>query len=349
MLTTQETQSTSFQQNNIQTSAIQFRGDSGILNIIVNPEASLFFILEELEEQLQNNQRFLESSKVGLSFGARSLDPIITNEIQRVLRKYSIKLEQITIQLEGIMEFLSDAFGAPVHLDSPPPLASPQIIQNTEMAVPPRPTKTDHNILTKQHSESPEYSESPENSAYSESPENSVYSEEFFNNSTAEYDILKEAPSYIAPISDTTEEISEELQPVIEVLSQLEENSQLHKVMKTCRGGTFLEFDGDVVIFGDVNAGAEIRATGDIIIFGTLRGIAHAGYNGNKNAIITAFSLNPTQLRLNTQIEVPPENEEHIRPQIYTEIAYLTENNRIVVEKYTGKASELLQERFSSY
>ena len=43
------------------------------------------------------------------------------------------------------------------------------------------------------------------------------------------------------------------------------------------RSGQRLEFDGSIVIIGDVNAGAEVIASENIVILGILRGLAHAG------------------------------------------------------------------------
>ncbi|MFY9861964.1 MAG: septum site-determining protein MinC, partial [Candidatus Cybelea sp.] len=45
----------------------------------------------------------------------------------------------------------------------------------------------------------------------------------------------------------------------------------------TLRGGQVLHHNGNIVVVGDVNPGAELIATGDILVFGRLGGIAHAG------------------------------------------------------------------------
>lgn len=69
-------------------------------------------------------------------------------------------------------------------------------------------------------------------------------------------------------------------------------------VHTTLRSGQTLNYDGNIVIIGDVNPGAYVVAMGNIIILGTLRGIAHAGCNGNREAIVAAYNLQPTQLRI---------------------------------------------------
>ena len=66
----------------------------------------------------------------------------------------------------------------------------------------------------------------------------------------------------------------------------------------TLRSGKFISYEGNVVVIGDVNPGAEVEATGNIVVVGTLRGIVHAGASGNKEACVVALNLQPTQLRI---------------------------------------------------
>ena len=80
----------------------------------------------------------------------------------------------------------------------------------------------------------------------------------------------------------------------------------LHK--GTLRSGQRIDYDGNVVVLGDVNPGAEVRASGDIVVMGALRGLAHAGSEGGPGAVV-AFRLEPTQLRIGDVIGRPPEGE----------------------------------------
>ena len=59
---------------------------------------------------------------------------------------------------------------------------------------------------------------------------------------------------------------------------------------------------------GDVNPGAEIIAAGDVIVFGALRGVAHAGAEGDASARIWALSIEPSQIRIANFVAVPPRN-----------------------------------------
>lgn len=101
-------------------------------------------------------------------------------------------------------------------------------------------------------------------------------------------------------------------------------------VKGTVRCGQKVEFNGSVVVKGDVNPGAEIVATGDIIVLGRLRGLAHAGAGGDKNAEIMALSFNPVQVRIAHLLSrAPEEREERTGPEIAR-----VRNGRIIVERY---------------
>lgn len=99
-------------------------------------------------------------------------------------------------------------------------------------------------------------------------------------------------------------------------------------IMKTLRSGVTVRSAGHVTVFGDVNAGAEIIAVGSIIIWGKLRGIVHAGSNGDEAAVIAALDLAPTQLRISGFITISP-NDKRRKPQ--PEIASV-QKGRIVAE-----------------
>ncbi|OEF98350.1 septum site-determining protein MinC [Desulfuribacillus alkaliarsenatis] len=67
----------------------------------------------------------------------------------------------------------------------------------------------------------------------------------------------------------------------------------------TVRSGQVLEHDGNLVIFGDVNAGAKVLATGDILVMGRiLGGSVHAGSKGDKQRVISAGAWGNAQVRI---------------------------------------------------
>lgn len=88
------------------------------------------------------------------------------------------------------------------------------------------------------------------------------------------------------------------------------EISETKYIYNSIRSGTREEYVGSIVICGDVNSGAEIVAGGNISVLGTLRGVAHAGANGNTKAIITANVIESTQIRISNLVKEVTEREE---------------------------------------
>lgn len=95
------------------------------------------------------------------------------------------------------------------------------------------------------------------------------------------------------------------------------------------RSGKKIEVEGSVVILGDVNSGAEVMATDNIVILGNLRGLAHAGAKGNKEAIISAGKLEAVQLRI-ANIVKELSKEETEKEQVYIH----AEGKEIVIEQF---------------
>ena len=104
---------------------------------------------------------------------------------------------------------------------------------------------------------------------------------------------------------------------------------------RSLRSGQKHVFNGDVVLVGDINQGAEIIAGGDTIVFGTLRGVVHAGYPDNHNAVVLALNLMPLQLRIGPFIARAEEGQNNRRVQ-RPEVARV-KDERIIVEPYHGK------------
>ena len=84
------------------------------------------------------------------------------------------------------------------------------------------------------------------------------------------------------------------------------------------------------MVIGDVNPGAEVVATGDVVIFGNLRGVAHAGADGDTSAAIIALNLHPIQLRIAGYIGRSPDLK--LKSDTYPEIAQVEDGN-IVIHK----------------
>lgn len=110
-----------------------------------------------------------------------------------------------------------------------------------------------------------------------------------------------------------------------------EEGSPGILIRRTIRSGRRIHSQGHVVIFGDVNPGAEIIASGDVIVWGRLRGNVHAGANGDQSAVVCALDMIPTQLRIAGYITTSPDDK---RRKPRPEMAFIRED-RIVVEAWS--------------
>ncbi|GAF64070.1 septation inhibitor protein [Bacillus sp. TS-2] len=84
----------------------------------------------------------------------------------------------------------------------------------------------------------------------------------------------------------------------LEEAEEMKQQSELLTLTRVVRSGQVLRVKGDLLLIGDVNPGGTIMATGNIYVMGALKGIAHAGFEGNEEAVITSSYLVPTQMRI---------------------------------------------------
>ncbi|MCI8470862.1 MAG: hypothetical protein HFJ35_05245 [Clostridia bacterium] len=94
------------------------------------------------------------------------------------------------------------------------------------------------------------------------------------------------------------------------------------------RSGKKIETEGSLVIIGDVNSGAEVIASDNIIVLGALRGLAHAGAKGNKQAIIAAGLVDTVQIRIANVVKEIDREEEPMHKQSYVSL----KENEIIIE-----------------
>ncbi len=112
------------------------------------------------------------------------------------------------------------------------------------------------------------------------------------------------------------------------------QEGQTKFINTTIRSGQSIEYDGNVVVIGDINPGGLVTAKGNIIVLGALRGVAHAGSDGNRQAIVAAFCLQPTQLRIADMIARRPDYE--IKASKWPEIARINDDI-VLIEPYLPK------------
>lgn len=95
------------------------------------------------------------------------------------------------------------------------------------------------------------------------------------------------------------------------------------------RSGQRIEFEGSVVVLGDVNDGAEVIAEDNIVVLGMLRGMAHAGAKGNEKAIVAAHVIEAPQIRIASVIKERTREEIDIERYSY---AFINEEGIIDME-----------------
>ena len=95
------------------------------------------------------------------------------------------------------------------------------------------------------------------------------------------------------------------------------------------RSGQKIEFEGSLVIIGDVNAGAEVIAGENIVVLGNLRGLAHAGAKGNKDAVIEASEIDAVQIRIADKVKEIEREEGEIH-KIKTS-AYINDEDELIL------------------
>jgi septum site-determining protein MinC len=116
----------------------------------------------------------------------------------------------------------------------------------------------------------------------------------------------------------------------------VQSNEQAVLVRRTLRSGNSLKYAGHVVVIGDVNPGAEIVATGDVVVWGRLRGMVHAGAEGDEQVVVCALDLSPTQLRIGGQVAVTPKRRGKPQP----ELAHVM-NGQVVAETWDPRKEKL--------
>jgi len=118
-------------------------------------------------------------------------------------------------------------------------------------------------------------------------------------------------------------------------LSDTELNQQSHFISKSLRNGEKLTFKGNLILLGDINPGSEIVATGNIIVMGSVKGVVHAGAEGDLGSFIVASILDPMQIRIGNLIACKSESEsiKHHSPEIAQ-----VDQGQIVISPYLTSA-----------
>lgn len=109
--------------------------------------------------------------------------------------------------------------------------------------------------------------------------------------------------------------------------------SQQDTYVGVVRSGQILRAQGDIIIVGNVNPNGRVEAGGNVYVLGKLKGIAHAGVQGNKEAIIAASRFEATHIMIADQVEVM--SDEQVKRINKTEMvcAFLGNDGRIIYDQ----------------
>lgn len=99
------------------------------------------------------------------------------------------------------------------------------------------------------------------------------------------------------------------------------------------RSGQIIKAAGDIVVIGDVNPNGKVEAGGSIFVLGNLRGIAHAGVNGDKEAIIVASHFEPTHVLIDNLIEVMSNEKPFVKENAEQIFAFVNSEGIISYER----------------
>lgn len=134
------------------------------------------------------------------------------------------------------------------------------------------------------------------------------------------------------------------------VLNSLKGEGKVKFYKGILRSGSLLEYDGSVIIFGDVNPGGIVKAGDSVIVLGHLNGTVYAGTESGKDAFIGALYMNPIQLKIGEYIARNPnpqmENNKKSKKDSKFEIAYVNGEN-IFIENYNKDMLEVMLENDS--
>ncbi|MED4401084.1 septum site-determining protein MinC [Metabacillus fastidiosus] len=112
---------------------------------------------------------------------------------------------------------------------------------------------------------------------------------------------------------------------------RLKRETEIVSEAKIIRSGQVLKVQGDLLLIGDVNPGGIVIASGNIFILGALKGIAHAGFEGNRDAVIAASVMKPSQLRISDALNRAPDHVPDEGNEM--ECAYIDEEGQMVIER----------------
>ena len=280
---------------------ISIKGTSDGLLVSLKTAASWQAVLDELEKSLERNQSFFSGSAIILDVGNR---PVPRYDLESLTKL----LEQNELELTAI---LSDSVTTGVSAET---LGLPTKIERESAPL---------TVSPKVEADIPTLDEDVEETHLNPV----IQAEDKVEDPLDAWLELDERPE----TDDVEDDFDRELGDEIPEFDPTEDGVDGILIQHTVRSGRVAQSNGHIVIMGDVNPGAKVVAVGDVIVWGRLRGMVHAGINGDKDVKICALEMRPHQLRIADKIATTPDHPPSQNP--HPQVAFIQEN-RIVVESW---------------
>lgn len=139
-------------------------------------------------------------------------------------------------------------------------------------------------------------------------------------------DAKESVPKEPIPKESTPKESANILEPLA-LMSAGRNETFYHR--GSLRSGQSISYEGSVVVLGNVNPAAIIKAHGNIIVLGSLKGVVHAGATGNSECFVAAIDFSPTQICIADLITYIPEEKKRSKRQ-NSSMAYI-EDKKIYI------------------
>jgi len=78
----------------------------------------------------------------------------------------------------------------------------------------------------------------------------------------------------------------------------------------TVRSGQVFEYDGDALIIGSINKGAQVNVTGNLIVIGEIKGNVRVGLYDPEDSFILATSMHPNMLQIGSTFSTSISSDE---------------------------------------
>ena len=308
------------------------RGTARGLEIVLDGRATVDAIAGALNERLAEAPGFFRGSDVRVRVEDGPLPTGCLGRLDEIATRFELRVVELgavrydSARHEGVPSDSLAAGSAP----SPAPEATPELVERGSdrvyagsAAIP------DGLTLTSEPYEAIEMDR--------------VVSPPSNTNDDTSLDKLLVAPAAAAPASgeaagmkverEARDKLARANTQLIDLETEVEaEPEKTRVVVGPIRSGVILDHRGHVIVFGDVNPGAEVRAEGNIIVLGRLRGTAHAGI-GREVGFILALRLEPQQLRIGRMVARASDSDAAAsEPEIARILA-----DSITVERYQGR------------